>query len=273
MARLYTPSPELLLVGAGNLYLDRIVNGARTGYRHAGNVDLLEYTTDDTKLQKFSSMSPSRPLYAERLQRRIQTLRFNLDEHSAENVALITQSTIISGSQLATPVVGEVLFAAVPAATLGAALGGATFKLAKVGEVSALTLNLGAAALVLNTDYTVNLVDGTVRILPTSVAVTNDVDDLTADYTPTALTAIRRITGGTESVVEVAGLFVPAPTTGPSLMLEWWRGALTPAGPLSFISEDWSTMQAQVVFQDDSVGNYGGSSQFPTYAITVLEGV
>lgn len=264
-------SPDNILVGAGQLFIARIASGTKEKLRHAGNVSTLELTTEDTKIQKYSSMTAARPLYKESLQRRIVRARAVFDEFSTENLALALQGAIdLSDSQAATPVVDEILEANVPAATLGAARGGVWYQLAKLGPIASVTVKLNAAVLVQDVDYELDHNNAMIGILTASVATTNGTDDLTISYTPTAYSQIVRIRGGSDSRVEAGAVYAPDPSDGPRHKIEWWRGAVTPDGPIGFISEDFGSMTLNFALQDDSAGQYGGSRTYPTHRVTKL---
>lgn len=266
----FSPTPNNLLIGAGELYLDRIVNNAKTGLWHVGNADQISIATEDQVLDKYSSMRAARPLYARRLQRRTVTLKAVLDEHGKENMAAFLMGQLATSTQTGGAIVGEVLFANVPAATLGAALGGKSFRVAKFGAISAVTVKVGAASIVLNTDYTLDLDRGVITILSASTVVTNGTDDLAVDYTATAITTLNHIQGGYSSLIEVSGLFYPDPTTGPKMLVEFWRGSISPDGEMNLVSEEWSAMTLNIALQDDSTGVYGGSANYPLYRVTYL---
>src|SRR5512134_200433 len=196
-----------LIIGAGRLYLAKVAGGTKEKYRHVGNAPTIELTTADTNLQKYSSMTRARPLYAERLQRRLITVRTVLDEFTIENIADFMQGKIVRESQAGTPVVAEVLEADIPAASLGVQRGGAWYPLSKVGPVIVSEVRLGAVVLVEGTDYEVDAEGAMIGVLDTSNAVTNGANDLVVDYTPEtyANDELIRIRGGSESVVECAG--------------------------------------------------------------------
>jgi len=259
-----------LLVGAGRLYLARVAAGVKDKWRHAGNAPTIELTTADTKIQKYSSMDRNRDLYAERLQRRLVTVKCVLDEFTIDNVADALQGKIVIDTQANTPVVDEILEADVPVGTLGALRGGAWYPLAKVGPVIVTEVSLGAVTLVEGTDYEVDAEGGLIGILSTSTAVTNATDDLLCSYTPNEYTSLYRIRGGSEKLIEVAGIYSPDPCAGPRHKLEWWRGAITPDGAFGLISEEFTNMTINISLQNDSRGLYGGSKLYPTHRITQL---
>jgi hypothetical protein len=269
-------SADNLLIGAGRLYLARVANNVKDKFRHVGNAPTIELTTADTKIQKFSSMTRARPLYAERLQRRQVTVAVDLDEFMVENVADFMQGKLVRESQAGTPITGESLEADIPAGstgTLGGERGGAWYPVAKVGPIIVDEVRMGATVLTEGTDYEVDAEGAMIGILPGSVAVANGANDLVADYTPQeyANDELIRVRGGSESNIEVAGRFSPDPTAGRRLMLEWWRGAIAPDGAFGFISEEWSTMRLNIALQDDSVGQYGGSALYPTHKVTQIK--
>jgi len=266
-----SPNPDLLIEGAGIFYFDRFDTAKNaTGLLDVGNSERLELTTDDTRIQKFSSRSKGRPLYKDSLQRRAVTLRVTLDEFSPDNVALMLQASIAASiAQAATAVVAEPLTPALN----GVKLGG-SYKTAKIGPITAVTVNKGGVPLVLDTptvagDYRIaNASLGIIHILTDPVTGTLvDGDDLTIDYTPTAYASgFTQISGGTEGQVLGSGLYVSDNTEGPNMMIEFWQLIAKPDGAIGFISDDFATMGLQFAVQDDSL-NHPDS---PLYRVTYL---
>lgn len=254
---LTSPNCDLLLEGAGVFFFDRHdADDNPTGYLDLGNAERLELTTDDTRIQKYSSRTKGRPLCKDSLQRRAVTLRTTLDEFSPDNLALMLQGSIAaSAAQAATAVVGEALTPALN----GVKLGG-SYKTAKLGPITAVAVKKGATALVLNTptvagDYEVMNADlGIIHILTDPVTVgLVDGDDLTVDYTPTAYaTGVTQISGGTEGKVSGSGLYVSDNTEGPNFMIEFWKLTAKPDGAIGFISDDFGTMGLQFAVEDDT---------------------
>lgn len=262
------PSQENLYLGAGELFFSRFDDDlVPTGFLHMGNVETFELTTADDRIQKFSSMKKSRPLYAERTRRRTVTLRVVADEWTVENVALGLMGEVVTYTQAATAVVDEVLVeAADPGVSNGVKLGG-FYKTASylLGTIS---MESDGGALTLGDDYEVyNARLGVIHILEDAPNVTPG-DDLTISYTPTAITDWKRIRGGNKSKILGSVLFMPDDSEGVCHEVQVWNVSVTPDGAVGLISEDWAQFALTMTVQDDSDGLYGGSDDEPLYAVT-----
>lgn len=257
------PDSGNLLLGKGKVYFNRkSVTGTFAGYRHLGNVEKFELTTNDDVLEKYSSMSAAAPLYKQVTRRRTVTLNLTLNEFDPENVALVLMGSVISSSQVATPVVDETVSTNT--------LVGRTYRFSKLGPHTAITAKKSpATALVAGTDYVIDDTNlGLIRIL--SNATLTDGSTLLVSYTPTAYTApatgIRTIEAGTLTIIEGAVLFVPDPTLGPKQMVEVWSVSSRPDGAIGLISDDYADGGLVMAVQDDSV-NHPTS---PLYRVTFL---
>lgn len=251
------PSSDNLLLGKGQVLFDRFdSNGVRTGFRHMGNVETLELTTADDKVQKFSSMSAGAPLYREVNRRRAVTLKLTGDEFHPDNLALILMGDTSVLVQAATAVVGEAIFpSTVP---------GAFFKLAKLGPYTAVAIKFGAGVGVAGVDYrVVDAVLGVYQILPGTILT----GAVTADYTPTAYTGTtgpKVVGGGVSGTIAGALMFVGDPSTGPKMLVEVWHVNVSPDGALGLISDDFATLGLTMAVLDDSANH----PAHPLYQIT-----
>jgi hypothetical protein len=183
------------------------------------------------------------------------------DEFTPANLALAMMGKVTqSAAQVATPVTGETLTTS--------AIKGGFYKTAKLGPITAVTVNQSGTPLVAGVDYTVHNPEvGIIHILPTSATVTNG-STLTVSYTPTAYAAgLQVVAGGTDMVIEGAVMFVPDPTTGPKLLLEVWDVSVTPEGALGLISEDFAQLSLTMAIQADAMNH----PNEPLYRITYLE--
>lgn len=258
MPSLAAPSSDNLLLGKGQVLFDRLdpITGLSLGgMLHLGNVDTFSITTDDDKVQKFSSMTAANPLYKETNRRRNVTLKMTGTEFNAENVALIQMGSVSTLVQAATAVVAEAL---APTTIKGTFL-----KLAKLGPYTGLAVKFGAATGVLGTDYNViNAKAGVIQILP-GTAQTGAV---TADYTPTAYTATTgpKVVSGAASPTIMGKLtFLGDPTVGPAVMVEVWKAMLTPDSALDLISDDYATLGLSLSMLDDTA-NHPASPRYQT---------
>jgi hypothetical protein len=253
------PSSENLLLGKGQVFFDRFdANGVSQGLRHLGNVETFELTTADDNVDKYSSMVAGAPLYKRVNRRRTVTLRITGDEFHPENMALVTMGDQSTLTQLATAVVAEPI--------TPTTIPGVYYVTKKLGPISAVTVNFGAGAGVLGTDYAIiDANAGLIRILP-GTALTGAV---TIDYTPTAYsstTSPQVVHGGTAGQIQGKIVFLGDPSTGPKVKVEVWRVNISPDGAVGLISDDYATMGLSAAVQDDSV-NHPAS---PLYEMTYL---
>lgn len=253
------PSSDNLLIGKGSVFFKR-TDDASPYFRHLGNVDTLEITTEDDVLIKRSSMEAAAPVYKSVTRSRTPQLRLTMDEFNAENLALILLGDMVnSAAQAATPVVAEQL-------TDDAVLGG-YYRTAKLGPITAVSLDQGAYPLVLGVDYEItNAGLGLIRILPGSTVVSAG-DTVTIDYTPTAYASgVRQVRGGTKNNIEGELLFIGDPTVGPQQMLQVWKVEVRPDGALGLISEDFAQMAAVMTILSDKANHPND----PYYLLTEL---
>jgi hypothetical protein len=183
------PSQENLYLGAGELLFSRFdEDGVPEGFLHMGNVETFELTTTDDRIQKFSSMKKSRPLYAERTRRRTVALRVVADEWTVENMALGLMGDVVDYTQAATAVVDEVLVAAASPGVSNGIKKGGYYKTAK-WMLNTVTAESNSVALTLGTQYEVyNARLGVIHILEDATGITEG-SDLTVSYTPTVITS------------------------------------------------------------------------------------
>lgn len=242
------PDPANLYVGKGQVFFNRFdASGNPTVFKHLGNVDSLEITTSDTKIQKYSSQSANAPLLSEVTTRRVVTLQLKGSEFHPDNFALVTVGKVNTLTQAATAVVAE----AVAATTVP----GSYFTTKLMGPISAVTVTFGAAPGVAGVDY--DVVDpgvGLIHILPT----TTQTGAVTVGYTPTAYTGptgLSVVAGGTEGKIVGALKFVGDPTTGPKQVIDVWKVNVTPNGAVGLISDAYADLSLTMTVQDDS-GNH-----------------
>ena len=276
MPPLATPSAELLRLGAGELFGDRHdpVTDAMTGFRHLGNIETLELTTTDDKLVKKSSMSKGRPVYKSVTRSRDVVMRAVGDEWSADNLALMLMGSVVYATQAATPVVDQVVYLDVPAATLGAALGNKFFHVGAL-NINTVTMKIGSTSLTASDFIVYNAKMGVVKILPGSAQVTNGTDDLKVSFTPTAITGLNSpvVRGGTESEINMSFLFIEDNSAGENHILRIWNASVTPDGALGLISDEFATFALNAALQDDSQGLYGGTAADPLYHLQYVPAV
>lgn len=253
-------SADDLLIGKGIFYFAPLVGGVYQPFYDMGNVREGGPTNADDRLDVKSARSAAAPSLKNLLRSRTITWRVLFESFMKENLRKITMSTTGTiAAQAATPVVAEVLRADVPAATLGAALGGAVFFTALYGPATAIVLDVGATQLVEGTDYVISQnVRGRVAItiLPGSTVVTNGTDDLTIDYTPTAYAAgFDTLNLGQATEIEGAVRFIGDPASGRAIHMDVWKVSVNPTGVLGLISENISQGELSFTVLEDAANH------------------
>lgn len=227
--------PRLYAIGAGILHINLKdpVTGLWTGYRDMGNATVIEPSNNDERFQKNESRTRYRARVANLLLRRNTDINFSLDEWSADNLALYFQGTrSAQAAQLGTAVTGEVITTA--------AILGRSYRLAKYGPISAVTITntTTSTPLVLNTDYVIS--DTNVPIIRILLTATNVApgDAISAAYTPTAYSGSAgvQIDIGTINVTQGALQFVGDAVNGPRLLFDYWLADFRPNGALPLIT-------------------------------------
>jgi hypothetical protein len=242
------PSSDNLYLGKGQVLFNRFdVNNALTYWRHLGNVDKFDLSTADTKVQKFSAMQASAPLYKEVITKRIVTLALTLSEFHPENLALFTQGSTSTLVQAATPVVAEPISATtVP---------GSFYVTKLLGPITAVSVKFGAGAGVAGVDFTVvDAKAGLIQILPGTILT----GAVTVDYTPTAYTGTTGpsvISGGSVGRIEGALKFLGDPTSGPRQNVDVWHVLISPNGALGLISDGFADIGLNMEVLDDSTNH------------------
>lgn len=89
-----TPSSDNLMLGAGQLWFDRLENGVSTGERHMGHASEVNLTTTSEKVQKYNNMVGSRRLYKSVIRQLSASLKIKLDEFDPQNLALALNGTV-----------------------------------------------------------------------------------------------------------------------------------------------------------------------------------
>jgi hypothetical protein len=258
LTSLTAPTPDLLYIGKGVLYLTDHANGFSW---HVGNATRVEINTTDEVLDKYSSMEASAPIYARRLQRRTVTIGITLDEYDKNNIAAALMGEHEDVTQTVTPVVDQVVGTA-----------------AVNGQYRVPGFNLEAIAITLDADGTPMVVDvdfewvdkniGLFRLLEPS-SVWDPGDELTASYTAAAF-ASTKIRGGVTPTKQYGVLFVGDPSAGPPMLVEVFNCTLAPTAPFQLISEDYAPIELEGAVQSDAAGLYGGTEDSPLYNVIGL---
>src|SRR6266571_4259837 len=210
------PLAHLPMLGKGSLLLDIYdASGGLTGYIHMGNVTKLEQEIKDDKAELYQSINKTPSLIATAVKKRQVMLSITGTDFSFTHLAIAMmanggkETTLATGT---TAVTGEALASAT--ATKKGKFFSTTGR--NIGTVA---VKQGATTLVLNTDYQItDAVQGLIYFLPTGAV--DDAAAVTIDYTPTAL-SLSQVAGAVNPFVRARGRFVPDPTDGQKIGVEW----------------------------------------------------
>lgn len=244
-----------LVLGRGALFLDKFVNGARTGgERFVGNVSELTLTTTDELRERYSSSEAASPLLKRVVSRRTVEIVATMDEFTTQNLELMLMGESSVATQSA---------AAVTDQALGGVQQGLYYDLGSRNIAAVVvTSDPSGTTYVVGDDYTVDLVKGILYIVPGGDIA--DDDDILVDFTRETVTNVTTVNGGKASLIEAYLRFESDNATGPNYRLKAWRVSITPDGELGFISDDFGTFNIRMAVQNDGVNH-------PTQPNYVLE--
>jgi hypothetical protein len=243
---IHYPIPHLPMLGKGSMLLDVFdADGNPTGYQHLGNCTTVEQEIKDDKAELYQHVNAVPTLIATALKKRTVSLKITGTDFSSDHMAVALMSsgkTVLTTGT--TPVAGEALASATVTkkgkyfATAGRNLDPATLVVRQGGALAA------------GTDYILeDAVQGIIYF-----PLTSGVDDavaVTVDYTPIDAT-FDQVGGAVEPFVKGALRFVPDPTDGQKIGVEWWRVNLSPSGKVELIKDDYGNWELDVMVLDDS---------------------
>jgi hypothetical protein len=260
---LYTPSPNNVAFGRGQLFFDRYdVNGVRSGqYISLGNCDSFAISQSLDKVDMVDYTSPSSAPYASATKSTDVTLKISGFELTKKILAMVFLGDTTTYTQTLQTVSAQTI---APATLTG--LLGSMFDLGKRNVTNA-TLLQGTATLTSGTDWELfNAYDGLVRIKPTGAVVDGTV--LTANYVAPAISSLDVVRGGTVAQINGKLKFVTNNATGPNGTYEIWNATLAGDGDFSPISDEFIKWNLTGKILSDAGGAYGGSSSDPYYHFT-----
>jgi hypothetical protein len=243
---LHYPIPHLPMLGKGSMLLDVFdANGNLTGYQHLGNCTTVEQEIKDDKAELFQHINGTPTLIATAVKKRVVSLKMTGTDFSSDHMAIallsVGKTELETGS---TPVSGETL------ASATATKKGKYFAVAGRNLDPATVAVSQGTPLTVGTDYILaDAVQGIIYFPLTSEV--NDAAAVTVDYTPIA-TTFDQVAGAVLPFVKGRLRFVPDPTDGQKIGVEWWRCNLTPTGKLELIKDDYGNWELEVMVLDDS---------------------
>lgn len=237
------PSPGNLILGAGELYLDRIdqKTGKNTGLRHLGNVSNFTISTTVETKKKYSSMEAAKGLLASVPTQISCTGKLSMDYYQPENLAL----GMMGEDGVLTQTAQTGLTKTFAAVRLGRLYSLGKKKVSNV----ILESDLGGMTYVLNEDYTIDLLRGYWEPL-IGGAIT---DDSTVKATfDTQAGTFPKISGLVAPRIEGMLYFKGDPTYGPVYEAEIWKASIIPDGDIGFITEDWGSFGITLDIMNDA---------------------
>jgi hypothetical protein len=239
-----SPNGNNALLGRGKVFFDRLKTNpdgsfSRTGEFDLGNCNAFDLEPTAEVKELYESMDKNSELYARAVTRQTFKIKITGSEFSLFNVA----NNLMGNQDAVTTTVSTVT-----AQTLTAnPQGGAWYGLGdNVRNVSAVTVKIDTVALVLGTDYNVDLVNAMVQLIPGGAYLTTDT--LTVGYTTTAYT-LNRVVIGSNPQIDAFIRFIGDPVKGPQFLGQFWHVQFTPTGSMGLISDDYGnwTLEGLVI--------------------------
>ena len=240
---LHYPVPHLPMLGKGSMLLDVFdANGNPTGYQHLGNCTTVEQDIKDDKAELFQHINATPTLIATAVKKRVVSLKITGTDFSSDHMAIAlmsdgkTELTIAAAS-----ITGEILASATVTKK------GKDFATAS-RNLDPASISIGG--LTAGTDYVVaDAVEGIIYF-PLDSAV-DDAAAVTIDYSTLAAT-FAQVAGAVKPFVKGKLRFVPDPTDGEKIGVEWWKCNLSPTGKLELVKDDYGNWELEVMVLDDS---------------------
>lgn len=236
-----------LVLGRGELYFDPFIAGTttKTGERYMGNTTEININVESDKLDHFSSDRGIR----EKDRSVILELRrqgtFTTDNMATENLAMFLLGDVSTVTQTSGTVTAEAVNDVIKGRYYQLGVSGSNPQ--GVRAVSAVTVKKGVTVLVADTDYSLDVTLGRIRILEGSVTVSNG-DDLTVDYTRAA-NSRNRITTGASAEIKGALRYISYNSEGEQRDMYIPYALITPNGDLAMKGEEWQQASFNIEVQ------------------------
>lgn len=227
----------------GELWFERFEPGTMVGRgeRYIGNTTEVNFTMESETLDHYDNDHGVREKDESITLQTNRTGSFVTDNISAENLGLF----LFGSSEIFTVSSGSVTDETFSNVLLGLSyqLGRTQANPSGVRGVSAVTVSVGSTPLVLNTDYTLDAVMGRITLLETATAVESG-DDIMVDYTKTAHTRERIISGTTA----VAGSMFFRGFNPQGKNFDWTLPyvKVSPNGDFALKSDEWQSIPFSV---------------------------
>lgn len=224
----------------GRVYFNRLdAAGQPTGELALGNCPGFTFAADTEKADHFSSEGGLAEKDASLIVKVNRSGKLTCDNFNTSNLALFVSGSSETQVQAAGPVVDE-MHTVTPGRIYQ--LGEGDAAPAGVRHITTVTVKNGATALVLGTDYVLDLDMGRLQILAGSTVP--PLTELAVSYTTTAKSWVRVKSGST---AEVSGSLRVVADNASGSNRDWYmpKVTLTPSGDLPVIQEgtDFTTME------------------------------
>lgn len=234
-----TPDANNLYLGAGELWVNRMTNGAIGLWRHLGNVTRFELTPTVETLEKQSSMEGARGTLKEVVTKTTMEVGLTLDEFDPENLALALFGSVSAYSQSSGTATDT---------SLGTSNSKKGYWLdTGKKKITVTAVKVGATTYTLDTDYTVDSETGMIYITPNSTIVDGSTVLWSGSYAAITSTQIQALAN---AKIECALQFRSASdATGPRFLCDVWKASIQPDGALSMLTEQFGeiTLKGKVL--------------------------
>jgi hypothetical protein len=226
-----TPSSDNLYLGSGEIWFNRFdATGAKTQWRHLGDVSKFEVTPNVTTAEKYGSMNGARGLMAQAITQTGAEGSMTLSEFDADNLALgFLGATTVSGLQTAGT--------ATDTAITGTVKKGYALDTGKK-KIVVTAVKKGASTLVLGTDYSVDSDSGLITALAGGVTLSDgDTITWTGTYPNITTPLVKALSN---AIIKGQLRFRSASdATGPRMVVDIWKASIQPDGALGFLGTEF----------------------------------
>lgn len=239
-------SPTL---GRGTLYFAQLAADGVTANSllDLGNTTAFDLTNQTEELDHFSSRGGIKEIDYSVATQTTWSGTFKLDSINLDNINLWTMGSTSTLATTSTPVVAEALKA--PKGDRYYQLGVTASNPAGVRKISAVAVKRvsPATTYVAGTDYTVDTVNGMIYVIPGgAIDSLAGAVDLTVDYTPTASSRMRAVSGN--QPIRGKLMFKANNPAGTNYDLTAPLVSISSNGNWGFISDQWAEMDFKIKF-------------------------
>jgi len=233
------------VLGRGIVYFSRFRSGAGNGFvpdgfRDIGNCPAFGLTIENTMLDHYSSQGGLRVKDKSIVIEQNATGSITCDDIDIENVALLFLGTPIEYTQPIASAVDETITGVIQGRFYQI---GTSINPTGLRNLTSVVVKVGAAVKVLNTDYTLDAMRGTIGIIAGGGIATGDSIIVTSTRAATKRKQVISSINETKGALR----FIANNGEGPNIDYYMPYVKLTPNGEYNLISDqDWQTMQFNI---------------------------